>query len=90
MRFFHGRASILITEAGHSFAQRPQPMQRASSTTEYVPFQTTIAPRGQTSMHAPQATQSAVFTTAWRFDCVAIVSPRLNYTRRKRRKAESR
>jgi hypothetical protein len=57
-----------MTEAGHSLAQRPQPMQSASSTTEYEPFHTVIAPRGQTSMHAPQATQSVVSTTACRFD----------------------
>ena len=64
MRFLHGRASNRMTDAGHSLAQSPQPMQSASSTTEYVPFQTEIAPRGQTSAQAPQATQSDVSTTA--------------------------
>ena len=60
----HALTSMLMAEAGHSALHRPQPTQRSSSTTEKLPFQTTMAPRGQTASQAPQAAQCSRSATA--------------------------
>ena len=52
--------------AGHSFAHLPQPTQTVGSIFARIPFQISIAFLGQTLTQQPQATQSSVWTKAFR------------------------
>lgn len=65
--FFHSAASrMVITVAGHSRAQMPQPTQRTGSTWAVMPFAIRIAALGQTFTQQPQATQWEASTKALR------------------------
>ena len=61
---------MLIMEAGHSLAHKPQPIHLLSSTRAYLPLYMDMAPLGQTFMHEPHATHKSLVTLANLFDII--------------------
>lgn len=71
--FHSATSSNVMTLAGHSFAQSPQPTHSSLLTPAQIPFGMVIAFRGQTFMQQPQATHCFVLTLAFRFAIVMFL-----------------
>lgn len=63
---------MAITDAGHSFAHFPHPIHVSGFTFARMPFHMEIACLGQTFTQQPQATQSWLFTNAFRFFLIFV------------------
>lgn len=64
--------SILMLFAGQAFSHFPHPTHLSCATFAKHPLCTFIAPNGQVFSQAPQAAQSVLSTTAYRFDAILI------------------
>ena len=64
-----------MMDAGHAFAQSPQPTHLFLSTLAKIPSGMEIAPLGQTKLQQPQATHCSLFTSACFFILVRLSFP---------------